>query len=413
MLAKLVEASKIIDALFLRQVWSGNEAMLLDLVKDQTAAGRARLHYFLINKGPWSRLDHDQTFVPGAPAKPAGANFYPADASKADLERWMQSLPEADRARATGFFSVIRRGPGGAFTIVPYNVEYQNELTRAAGLLREAAALSSEPTLEAFLAKRADAFLSNDYYESDVAWMEIKGAIEPTIGPYEVYEDEYFNYKAGFESFITVQDESESGKLARFGGELQDIENHLPIDPVLPQSQARRARADRGRQRDLCGRRREPRRPDGGVQPAERRAGDAREGRQARHAQERAGREVREDAPADLEGRAVAGRSEGRGVRRVLHAHPRARADARARAAQHHRQRPPDHRPAGDEGSVQRARGSESRHLVALCDPVHDRQGRAAESARAARSTRHFWPPRFARSASASMKRTAAASPSS
>jgi len=230
-LAKLVEASKLVDALFLRQVWAGNEAMLLDVVKDQTAAGRARLRYFLINKGPWSRLDHDQAFVPGAPAKPAGANFYPSDATKADLERWMQSLPEAERARARGFFSVIRRGPGGAFTIVPYNVEYQNELTRAAGLLREAAALSSEPTLAAFLAKRADAFLSNDYYESDVAWMEIKGPIEPTIGPYEVYEDEHFNYKAGFESFITVRDESESGKLARFGGELQDIENHLPIDP--------------------------------------------------------------------------------------------------------------------------------------------------------------------------------------
>ncbi|MEP7305502.1 MAG: hypothetical protein ABJA98_08305 [Acidobacteriota bacterium] len=230
-LAKLVEASKIIDALFLRQVWAGNDAMLLDLVKDQTLAGRARLHYFLINKGPWSRLDHDQIFVPGAPAKPAGGNFYPADASKADLERWTQSLPEAERTRATGFFSVIRRGAGGSFSIVPYNVEYQNELGHAAGLLREAAALSSEPTLKAFLAKRADAFLSNDYYESDVAWMEIKGAIEPTIGPYEVYEDELFNYKAGFESFITVQDESESGKLTRFAGELQDIENHLPIDP--------------------------------------------------------------------------------------------------------------------------------------------------------------------------------------
>ena len=105
-LAKLVEASKIIDALFLRQVWAGNEPMLLDLVEDQTAEGRARLHYFLINKGPWSRLDHNQPFVAGAPAKPAGANFYPADASKADIERWMQSLPEADRARATGFFTV-------------------------------------------------------------------------------------------------------------------------------------------------------------------------------------------------------------------------------------------------------------------------------------------------------------------
>jgi peptidase M49-like protein len=231
-LVKLIEASKIVDGLFLEQAWAGNGAMLLDLVNDQTPAGRARLHYFLINKGPWSRLDHDQVFVPGAPAKPAGANFYPEDASKADLERWTASLPEAERARATGFFTVIRRGVGGAFTIVPYCVEYQNALGRAAGLLREAAALTSEPSLRAFLIKRADAFLSNDYYDSDVAWMEIKGVIEPTIGPYEVYEDELFNYKAGFESFITVQDPAESAKLQKFGGELQDIENHLPIDPM-------------------------------------------------------------------------------------------------------------------------------------------------------------------------------------
>ncbi len=230
-LATLVEASKIVDALFLRQVWAGNDAMLLDLVKNQTPEGRARLHYFLINKGPWSRLDHHEVFVPGAPPKPEGANFYPVDAPKAEVERWIQSLPEADRARATGFFTVIRRAGNNGFSLVPYNVEYQGELARAASLLRIAAGLTSEPTLKAFLTKRADAFLSNDYYDSDVAWMELKGAIEPTIGPYEVYEDEAFNYKAAFEAYITVQDEAESAKLQKFGAELQDIENHLPIDP--------------------------------------------------------------------------------------------------------------------------------------------------------------------------------------
>ena len=230
-LAKLVGASKIIDALFLRQVWAANDAMLLDLVKDETALGRARLHYFLLNKGPWSRLDHNQPFVPGAPAKLEGANFYPAGASKAELERWIGSLPEADRARATGFFTVIRRGLNGSFSIVPYSVEYQGELAQAAALLREGAGLTSEPTLKAFLTKRADAFLSNDYYDSDVAWMELRGTIEPTIGPYEVYEDEVFNYKAAFEAYITIQDETESAKLQKFGGQLQDIEDHLPIDP--------------------------------------------------------------------------------------------------------------------------------------------------------------------------------------
>ncbi len=231
-LAKLIEASKIVDALFLRQAWAGNESMLVDLVRDQSPEGRARLHYFLINKGPWSRIDHNAVFVPGAPAKPVGANYYPEGASKAELERWIQSLPEAERARATGFFTVIRRS-GNAFMLAPYSVEYQGELARAAGLLRDAAQLTKEPTLKAFLTKRADAFLSNDYYESDVAWMELQGAIEPTIGPYEVYEDELFNYKAGFEAYVTVQDAVETAKLQKLAAQLQDIEDHLPIDPRL------------------------------------------------------------------------------------------------------------------------------------------------------------------------------------
>jgi Peptidase family M49 len=231
-LAKLVEASKVIDALFLRQVWVGNESMLLDLARDQSPMGRARLHYFLINKGPWSRIDHNLPFVPGAPAeKPAAANFYPDGAPKAEIDKWIQSLPDAEKARATGFFTVIRRAAGGGFAIVPYNVEYQAELARAAGLLREAAQLATEPTLKAFLSKRADAFLSNDYYESDVAWMELKGAIEPTIGPYEVYEDEFFNYKASFEAYVTIQDDAETAKLQKFAAQLQDIEDNLPIDP--------------------------------------------------------------------------------------------------------------------------------------------------------------------------------------
>jgi hypothetical protein len=232
-LAKLVDASKVIDALFQRQVWVGNDAMLLDLSRRTGPEDRARLHYFLVNKGPWDRLDHHRPFVAGAPPKPMGANFYPEGATKAELERWMSGLSEADRARATGFFTTIRRAPGGGFTIVPYSAEYQNELVRIATLLREAAALAAEPTLKAYLTKRADAMLSNDYYDSDVAWMELAGDIEPTIGPYEVYEDEFFNYKAAFESFITVRDPVETAKIQKFSGELQEIEDRLPIDPAL------------------------------------------------------------------------------------------------------------------------------------------------------------------------------------
>jgi hypothetical protein len=230
-LAKLVEASRIIDGIFLRQIWSQNPSMLLDLAGDQSADGRARLHYFLLNKGPWSNLDHDAPFIFGAPQKPRGANFYPLDATKPEIEKWIPTLPTDEQERAKGFFTVVRRDAERKLTLVPYNIEYQGELIRAAQLLREAAKAASEPTLKRFLSTRADAFLSNDYYESDVAWMELTNAIEPTIGPYEVYNDEWFNYKAAFEAFITVQDEAESAKLKKFSGQLQDIENHLPIDP--------------------------------------------------------------------------------------------------------------------------------------------------------------------------------------
>src|SRR5690349_21572067 len=194
----------------------------------RTAA--ARLHYFLINKGPWDRLDHNKPFVPGVPAKPEAANFYPAGATKAEVEQWMNGLTGEAKAAATSFFTTIRRTPQG-FTAVPYAIEYQGELARAAALLREAAASTAEPTLKTFLTARADAFLSNDYYASDVAWMELDAAVEPTIGPYEVYEDEWFNAKAAFEAFITVRDDAESKKLQSYSAHLQELENALPIDP--------------------------------------------------------------------------------------------------------------------------------------------------------------------------------------
>jgi len=230
-LARLVAAAKVMDTLFLRQVWAGNETMLLDLLQDTSELGRARLHYFLINKGPWSRLDENAPFIPGAPKKPEQANFYPAGATKEEVEAWIATLSGAQRAFAIGFFTTIRRNPEGKFVAVPYSFEYQGELARVAELLREAAALTTQPTLKAFLDKRAQALITNDYYDSDVAWMELDASIEPTIGPYEVYEDEWFNYKAAFESFITVRDAAETNKLTRFGSELQEIENNLPIDP--------------------------------------------------------------------------------------------------------------------------------------------------------------------------------------
>ncbi|HET9599686.1 MAG TPA: hypothetical protein VFP65_29195 [Anaeromyxobacteraceae bacterium] len=229
-----VEAARIVDAIFLRQAWAGNEALVLRLLDDPSPLARARLAYLLRNKGPWDRLDADRPFVPGIGEKPPAADFYPAGVTKEALERWMAGLAPEARAQAAGFFTVIRRDPGSdAFRIVPYSVEYQGALALAARKLVEAAEATRDSKLEAYLRERAAAFLSNDYYRSDLLWMDLDGAVEPTIGPYETYEDGWFGAKAAFEAFVCLRDDEETRKLARYSAALQDVEDHLPVEPAL------------------------------------------------------------------------------------------------------------------------------------------------------------------------------------
>ena len=231
-LARIIEAARVMDALFLEQVWAGNPSLLLALQGDRTARTNAQLAFFLLNKGPWSRVEGNRPFVPGVPPKPEGAAYYPPDATREEIAAWIEELSGEDREAATGFFTVVRRDPSGGLRTVPYSMEYQGPLAVAAERLRAAADLTAEPTLARYLRTRAEAFASNEYYESDVAWMELDAAIEPTIGPYEVYEDEWFNYKAAFEAFVTIRDDAETAQLARFGTELQGLEDNLPIDPA-------------------------------------------------------------------------------------------------------------------------------------------------------------------------------------
>ncbi|MFL6230712.1 MAG: dipeptidyl-peptidase 3 family protein [Pyrinomonadaceae bacterium] len=231
-LAKIIEAARLLDPLFLRQVWSGNAALESKLKADTSPLGRARLHYFYINDGPWSRLDDNLAFLPGVPReKVPQANYYPDDMTKDEFERWVSTLDPAEKERATGFFYTIRRAAGGGLRTVPYSEEYREFLEPASKLLREAAQLTTNATLRDFLQKRAAAFQSNDYYESDVAWMDLDTPIEVTIGPYETYSDELYSYKAAFEAYVTLRDEAESAKLARFSNYLQELEDNLPIDP--------------------------------------------------------------------------------------------------------------------------------------------------------------------------------------
>lgn len=227
-LQKIIAAAKYLDPLFRRQVWSGNEALMRKLEGHKDPAW---VHYFRINSGPWSRLDHNEPFVDGVPRlKPTGANYYPADMTKEEFNTWLSSLSASEKEKATGFFYVIRRDANRKLKTVPYSQEYREFLEPAAKLLREAAALTNNKTLKDFLRKRADAFASDDYYASDVAWMDLDSPIEVTIGPYETYEDELFGYKAAFEAYVTLRDQGESAKLKKFSQYLQELENNLPMD---------------------------------------------------------------------------------------------------------------------------------------------------------------------------------------
>ena len=231
-LAKLIEASRIFNDIFMRQIWSGDLDLYAKLRHDTTPLGKARLHYFWINKSPWSALDDNTAFLPGVPPhKLPGANFYPEDMTKAEFEAWVKRLDAAGRREAESFFTVIRRDQAGKLTVVPYSREYRQRLERVAALLRDAAADTSDATLRRFLTLRADAFLSNDYYASDLAWMELDAPLDITIGPYETYNDELFGYKAAFESYVNLRDEKESARLQVFSSHLQEIENNLPIEP--------------------------------------------------------------------------------------------------------------------------------------------------------------------------------------
>jgi hypothetical protein len=230
-LPSLIAAARLVNHIFLQQMWSGNLALEQKLRADQSPAGKIRFEYFWLNKGPWSELDDHKAFLAGVPdKKPMGANFYPENMSKQEFESWTKTLSPEARAQAEGFFTVIHRDAAGKPSAVPYSEEYKKDLEACAEYLRTAAKATGNPTLKHFLETRAAAFLSNDYYASDMAWMDLDAPLDITIGPYETYNDEIFGYKAAFEAYVNIRDDAETAKLKFFGDHMQEVENSLPID---------------------------------------------------------------------------------------------------------------------------------------------------------------------------------------
>lgn len=222
---KLIEASDYLSKIYLLQRGADYPKRRADLEQNGTPEQRAM---FDLHFGPCDTLEDDAHVFVGDTPCPAGAGFYPADMTKEEFEQWIIDNP-SDKAAFTSGYTVIRRTDDGGLKAIPYHVEYAEYLEPAAKLMRQAANITENENLKRFLKLRAKAFLTDDYFKSEMAWMDLDGPIEIAIGPYEVYDDGLFAYKTAYESFVTVKNPNESAALAKYKNYLKDMEKNLPV----------------------------------------------------------------------------------------------------------------------------------------------------------------------------------------
>ena len=225
-LEHLIEAARVMDEIFARQAWARNPEFAAQVAALKGPHAAAAKDYYRIMVGPWDRLRSREPFIGDLP-HPPGAGFYPEDMKKEEFEAWITAHPE-DKAAFISPTTVIRR-QADRLVAVPYSQAYVELLQRASNSLRAASQAATTTSLKTFLASRAAAFLSDDYYQSDMDWMDLDGDLEVVIGPYETYEDELFGYKAAFETFLCVVDPQDSANLEKFKSELPWLERKLPI----------------------------------------------------------------------------------------------------------------------------------------------------------------------------------------
>jgi len=222
---KLMQVGPLLDEIFLLQRNADNKAIRARIANsgDADALAMFDLHF-----AHCDGLEDDAPFVKGLGECPDGSGFYPADMTKDEFEAHIAANP-GDREAFMSGYTVIRRDDDGDLYAVPYSEAYAAQLKPAIRLMREAAALSEEPTLKRFLNLRADAFASDDYFESELAWMDLEGPIEIAVGPYEVYDDGLYGYKTAYEMFLTLKDPEASAALDKYKAYLPAMEANLPV----------------------------------------------------------------------------------------------------------------------------------------------------------------------------------------
>ena len=217
MLPLLMEAGKIMDNCFWYEAYGPRKKFLESLKKASTR------RFVKINYGPWDRLDGNAPFVDGVGAKPLGANFYPADMTKAEFEA-------ADLSGKDSLYTFIRRDESGKLKVVPYREQFKKQMQSAAKLLRQAAELAEDAGLQRYLVLRAEALLTDDYQPSDMAWLDMHdNTIDVVIGPIENYEDKLYGYKTAHECFVLIKDKAWSARLAKYSKFLPDLQKTLPV----------------------------------------------------------------------------------------------------------------------------------------------------------------------------------------
>jgi hypothetical protein len=216
----MFQISDIMDELFWIQAY-GDKAQLVEKIDNEFA-----LKFAMIQYGPWNRLDNLSPFIEGYGEKPMGANFYPADMTKEEFEAW-------DNPDKTSLYTMIRRDENGKLQAIWYKDYFADKMGNVINLMRQAAELAEDAGLKNYLMKRAKAFETDDYLESDMAWMDMKTSnIDFVVGPIENYEDKLFGYKAAYEAFILIKDLEWSAKLEKYAAMLPSLQKGLPVDPA-------------------------------------------------------------------------------------------------------------------------------------------------------------------------------------
>ena len=218
MLSIFFEIAQITDNLFWEQTFG--DKSVLESLENPYARQFAMIQY-----GAWDRLDDNRPFLEGYGEKPLVCNYYPLDITKEEYE----AFDDPDKA---SWYTVLRRNEDGSLKSVWYHEEYAKEVEKMCALLEKAASLAEDEGFKNYLLKRAEAFRTDDYLESDLAWMDMKDSrIDFVVGPIETYDDKFLENKASYESFILLKDEKRSADLAKFVAMLPDLQKELPCEP--------------------------------------------------------------------------------------------------------------------------------------------------------------------------------------